>query len=205
MRAYMRNKFSYHGITSPIRKEFQKTLFAGLGPDIDPCVLAKQLWQVEYREAHYVACDLLRQRLARKALQRIDPRQSLETLEWLITTNSWWDTVDSLAPNASYSLLSRYPGVDLDATARTWIESENIWLQRSAIILQLKAGPATNPDLLFDLILRRADSTEFFVRKGAGWALRQYSRIDPSAVRSFINDNDGVLSPLTKREGGKYC
>jgi len=51
----------------------------------------------------------------------------------------------------------------------------------------------------------RADSTEFFVRKGAGWALREYSKIDPKIVRTFIDAHYDELSSLTVREGSRYC
>jgi 3-methyladenine DNA glycosylase AlkD len=55
------------------------------------------------------------------------------------------------------------------------------------------------------LILRRASSKEFFIRKGAGWALRELSKRDPQNVRAFLDENSVRLSPLTIREGGKYC
>jgi 3-methyladenine DNA glycosylase AlkD len=49
------------------------------------------------------------------------------------------------------------------------------------------------------LILKHADSKEFFIQKASGWALRQYSKTNPRAVRKFIETN--ALSSLTRREG----
>ena len=43
------------------------------------------------------------------------------------------------------------------------------------------------------------EKKEFFIQKAAGWALRQYSRVDPIGVSSFISKHQ--LPPLTKREG----
>jgi 3-methyladenine DNA glycosylase AlkD len=51
---------------------------------------------------------------------------------------------------------------------------------------------------LFKNVLRRADSKEFFVQKGAGWALREYSKTNPAAVKSFVQGHK--LAALTTRE-----
>jgi 3-methyladenine DNA glycosylase AlkD len=45
---------------------------------------------------------------------------------------------------------------------------------------------------------------EFFIRKAIGWALREYSKSNPNAVRAFIQENNSLLSPLSIKEGSKY-
>ena len=75
----------------------------------------------------------------------------------------------------------------------------NIWLQRASVIFQLKYGQDTDWDLLCQAILKNDSSCQFFVRKGQGWALRQYSKYQPLLVRQFITANP-QLSGLTKRE-----
>jgi 3-methyladenine DNA glycosylase AlkD len=47
--------------------------------------------------------------------------------------------------------------------------------------------------------------SDFFIRKAVGWVLREYSKTDKKAVRKFIDENSDSLSPLSIREGGKYC
>jgi len=205
MSAYMRDQFTYYGVDSPTRKQIERTCFAELTSDVDPFDLARVLWKDLHRECVYVACELLRRTMSRKKQPMIDPQHALSTLEHLIVTKSWWDTIDTLSPNTAYPLLTRYPGMDLHATARRWINDDNIWLQRSAILVQLKAKAATDADLLFELILRRIDSREFFIRKGAGWALREYSKTDPARVRGFLDAHRDALSVLTYREASKYC
>jgi 3-methyladenine DNA glycosylase AlkD len=74
-----------------------------------------------------------------------------------------------------------------------------MWLQRVSIIFQLSYKNDTDSALLFEYIRRLAGSKEFFIQKGAGWALRQYSRTNPEAVRAFIAATP--LAPLTRREG----
>ncbi len=51
---------------------------------------------------------------------------------------------------------------------------------------------------MFGYIRRLAHSKEFFIQKGAGWALRQYSKTNPEAVAHFVETTQ--LAPLTKRE-----
>jgi 3-methyladenine DNA glycosylase AlkD len=125
----------------------------------------------------------------------------LPVLEELIGVRSWWDTVDFLAPKLAGPLLLRYPEL-IGTYPGRWIESDNIWYQRSAILFQLDYKQQTDAQRLFDYIRRRADSREFFVQKAAGWALRQYSKTAPDAVREFIAGNE--LPPLTVREGLKW-
>lgn len=205
MSAYMRDQFQFFGVDSPTRKRIEAESFRDILDGADPFSVARELWAFPQRECLYVAVDLLRRSMSKKRLPDIDPAKSLKTLEYLITHASWWDTVDSLAPNTAYPLLTRFDGMDLHATARRWIEHDNIWLQRSAILVQLKAKRNTDPDLLFEVILRRISSTEFFIRKGAGWALREYSKIEPKRVRTFLNAHCDVMSGLTYREASKYC
>ena len=83
-----------------------------------------------------------------------------------------------------------------------WIGGDDIWLARSAILHQLRWGADTDADRLFEYSLRRAGDTEFFIRKAIGWALRQYARTDPDAVRAFVERHE--FSGLTRREALKH-
>jgi 3-methyladenine DNA glycosylase AlkD len=85
-----------------------------------------------------------------------------------------------------------------------WIRHDDIWLARTAIIHQLHCKSATDADRLFDYCLRRAHDSDFFIRKAIGWALREYSKTDASAVRRFVREHDVELSGLSKREALKW-
>ena len=63
---------------------------------------------------------------------------------------------------------------------------------------------ATDLDLLFHAIESSIDSSEFFVRKAIGWALRQYAKTDPDEVIAFVDRNQGRLSGLSRREALKH-
>ncbi len=81
--------------------------------------------------------------------------------------------------------------------------SGNIWLQRICLIFQLTYKEETDFALMKEYILRLAASKEFFIQKGAGWALRQHSKYDPEGVVEFVQ-NYPQLAPLTRREALKW-
>jgi len=197
MKQYMRNQFEFLGIKTPQAQALFKQLKAAQGlPELtDLETVVRALWEWPEREYQYLALTLLD-----KSQRQLTP-DFLPLLEYLITTKSWWDTVDFLAPKLAGKLLFRFPDRIADYPLR-WIKADNRWLQRAAILFQLDYKAQTDAPLLFDLIRQRADSTDFFVQKAAGWALRQYARTNPETVRAFIREHE--LPKLTVREGMKH-
>ncbi len=199
MKSYMRDQFEFYGIKSPLRKELLKQFLNNNGkPSIESLKeIVQLLWDNKHREMQYLAMDIMQ-----KYLNKLD-ESFLPFLEKLILQKSWWDTVDWIAPNGFGRIFQKHPE-HLKPITERWIQSDNIWLQRSSIIFQLKYREKTDFQLMFDYILLRADSKEFFVRKGSGWALRQYSKYDARTVIDFIKNHEHVLSKLTKKEGLKW-
>lgn len=194
MSAYMRQQFPFWGISATPRRNLVREVARRLPalPAGELRGLVGRAYAEPEREWQYAALDLLV--LNRRQLGP----DWLDELEKLVTTKSWWDTVDVLAPQLIGDILRRYPR-EVPARLAAWLASDNIWLQRTALIFQLKYGADTVEDWLFTAVERLADSKEFFVQKGAGWALRQYSRVAPQAVRRFVDRH--ALPPLTVREG----
>lgn len=85
-----------------------------------------------------------------------------------------------------------------------WIESENMWLRRTAILHQLGSKVDTDSDLLFRLCLARCQEEEFFIRKAIGWALREFAKIHPNLVRQFLQKNKNSLKKLSYNEASKH-
>ena len=198
MSAYMRDQFQFFGIKSPLRKELVREIKAVVKPtpSKDYQEFIQLLWDDPHRECQYMATDLMGTIKKKLEVDWID------FLEQLIITKPWWDTVDFLAPNLLGNIFSRNLEIGHKYTDR-WIESDNIWLQRSALIYQLRYKDKVDFDRLTRYILLRKDSKEFFVQKAAGWALRQYSKFEPEMVRDFLGSHDD-LAKLTVREGSKY-
>jgi 3-methyladenine DNA glycosylase AlkD len=120
-------------------------------------------------------------------------------VKYFITHKSWWDSVDSLRPAIGYVVSENR---ELDKVIFDWIESDNKWLVRSALIHQLVLKDKVDSVKLFKLCERRESDTEFFIAKAIGWALRDYSYMAPTAVKKFVKDHPN-LTPLSKREALK--
>ncbi|WP_100487108.1 DNA alkylation repair protein [Sporolactobacillus pectinivorans] len=86
--------------------------------------------------------------------------------------------------------------------AEKWIADRNIWLNRTALLFQLKYKTDTDEDRLFRYIMIHAHSDEFFLQKAISWALREYSKTAPETVKQFIRSHK--LMPLSRREGLKW-
>jgi 3-methyladenine DNA glycosylase AlkD len=197
MAAYMRDQFSFYGVKSPRRREILKGFLqeSGVPAVEDVPALVKALWSLPEREQQYNALDILI-RLQKK----LEP-DFLPTLEWLITTKSWWDTVDSLASNISGRLFANFPDTGA-AAVQKWRSMDNVWLRRTTLLHQLKYREKTDASLLFSLIEDNLEDNEFFIQKAIGWALREFSKTDETAVRDFVATTD--LSSLAKREALKW-
>jgi 3-methyladenine DNA glycosylase AlkD len=196
--AYMRDQFAFLGFSTPTQRALGRSVVAGLPQptedDLRAVVLA--CWDLDGREYQYFACDWLRMHVD------VPGPDFIETARTLITTKSWWDTVDPLATRFVGGLVKRHPQLvdEMDA----WSADRNMWLVRTAILHQLHYGAATDVERLFAYCSRQAGHPDFFVRKAIGWALRHYARTDPDAVRRYVATNRGRLSPLSVREASKH-
>jgi len=198
MKKYMRDQFEYLGIKTPKSIALQKEFHSEHGlPEInelDP--ILRDLWALPQREFQYVAVGLLG-----KCEKQLPPK-FIKTIEYLIVTKSWWDTVDSLAGGTVGFQFRRFPDVR-EKYLTKWRSSENIWLRRTTILFQLNYKTETDFDLLCKIIRENLGSKEFFINKAIGWALRQYARVDPRAVKKFVNATK-ELNPLSRREALKH-
>ncbi len=93
MKKYMRGQFEYLGIKTPQNVALQKDFFAEHGfPKLsDLEIVLRDLWSLPQREFQYVAVGLLGR------FNKEIPAKFIKTIEYLIITKSWWDTVDSIA------------------------------------------------------------------------------------------------------------
>jgi 3-methyladenine DNA glycosylase AlkD len=157
--------------------------------------LLLDLWELPEREYLCVAIDILNN--IKKTLGPND----IILIENCITNKSWWDTVDGLATSIVGYLFEKNPSLQ-EEYAKKWNDSDNIWLNRSAILFQLHYKQKTNEALLYNLILNHASSSEFFIQKAIGWALREYSKTNATSVMDFIHNHN--LKSLSKREGLKW-
>ncbi|WP_256941379.1 DNA alkylation repair protein [Bacillus sp. EAC] len=193
MESYMRNKFTFLGIKSPDRAQLLKD-FLKLYGDPPNLICVKEIWDFNEREFQYIALALLDRQYKKAEVERID------FYEKLVIEKSWWDTVDTLACRLISFHFLNYPDL-INEYANKWVSSENMWLNRVAILFQMKFKGKTDQERLFTYCQKLSKSNEFFIQKAIGWALREYAYINDTAVENFILTTD--LAPLSKREGLK--
>lgn len=196
MSAYMKGNFPYLGIKSPQRKEINTNLLQKkkLPALKNLSNVVWELWLLPEREYHYLAIELLNKFASKQN------EEFITEYELLIQTKSWWDSIDSIAPKSLAVHFERFPHL-IPVYISKWLKSENIWLQRSAILFQLKAKKNTDLILLYSIISELKTSREFFVQKAIGWILREYSKVDENEVIRFVSTAN--LKPLSKREALK--
>lgn len=200
MSQYMKDQFNYFGLRAPQMREVAKIFLQEKGfPSLNdvPNVI-KQMYSCDERELQIIALYIMDHKLKKDFEVR-----DIELLEYMITTKSWWDTVDHIASNQVGTYFKKFPE-QVEKYVEKWLNSDNIWLIRTAILYQLKYKQNTNFEFLKEIILRSTGTKEFFINKAIGWALREYSKIDRDAVVTFIYEHNEKLSNLSVREGLKW-
>ncbi|SEQ43229.1 3-methyladenine DNA glycosylase AlkD [Lentzea xinjiangensis] len=195
MQAYMKSAMPFLGVPKPRRAALLKSLPRVDDPD-EWLDAVRTLWrEATYREERYVA-------LALSGDRRFQSAGLLPWFDEMIVTGAWWDYVDEIASKLVGPLLRSAPGVVRPHVLR-WSADADRWRRRTSIICQLGAKGATDVELLAACVDANVDDPDFFLRKGIGWALREYAKTDPGWVRAFVEARPG-LSPLSRREALKH-
>ncbi|HIP48736.1 MAG TPA: DNA alkylation repair protein [Lutibacter sp.] len=192
---YMKDKFAFYGLTSPERRKLQAPFLVieYLPEKEDAFAIVKELWQKPQRELHYFA-----QELTHKYHKQVTITD-IELYEYLITNNSWWDTVDFIAANLVGNYFKQFPN-QREIVIKKWMGSGNMWLQRTCLIFQLKYKQETDTIILSNCINQLLGSKEFFINKAIGWVLREYSKTNARWVADFVENHNNQLANLSKRE-----
>lgn len=191
---YMKNNFPFLGIKTENRRAIFKAVYEKHKPEIksDFRNITWQLFQEKEREIHQCAIDLIQKEIKKKY-----DLEDIQLIEKFIITNSWWDSVDTIAKYLVGGYLQQFPKETLKVIEH-FSNSENMWLNRTAILFQLSYKEKTNFELLMAECEKHKHSSEFFIQKAIGWALREYSRFNPNGVKNYVESTN--LKPLSQRE-----
>ena len=197
MEKYMKNLFTFHGIKTDLRRSLHKQAAEKHKEDIraNAREIALKLYAKKEREYHYAAIDILMKELKKKFR-----KDDIVLIEKLLVTHSWWDSVDLIAKYLLGGYLQQYPE-EIQGVIKCFSDSDNMWLNRSAILFQLGYKSATDENLLFHECEKHRHSKEFFIQKAIGWALREYAKTNADAVKTFVAQ--AGLKPLSTREALK--
>lgn len=199
--SYMKSGMPYHGVATPVMRKICRAAFRELAFESAGHWRAEVLaiWTgASFREERYAAVELT-------GVRQASPFQTPDAMplyEKLIVEGAWWDFVDWIASRRVGPILLANPA-PMKRLMRQWSRSEDIWKRRTSIICQLGAKRETDLQLLYDCIEPSLGEKEFFLRKGIGWALRQYAWTDPDEVLRYVEEKGDALSPLSRREALK--
>ena len=194
MEHYMKNNFTFLGIKTEERRTIFKENYEKNISEIKTNfrTISWELFNKNEREFHYCGIEILIKEIKKNYII-----EDIKLIENLIKTNSWWDSVDTIAKYLLGGYLQQFPNETLKVI-ELFSNSDNMWLNRSAIIFQLSYKEKTNFDLLKSECEKHKESKEFFIQKAIGWALRDYSRYNPNGVIEYVNSTN--LKPLSRRE-----
>lgn len=199
MQAYMKSSLPYFGVP---KAQSRKIHVAAAKKYFDQypaqrMAASAYAWDhATHRDHKYAAQDVLDTRTIRGNIE------VLPLLTHMIDTGQWWDLVDGI--HGQFAALLTTHKTELTHELCQWATHENMWRRRTSIIAQLKLKSATDTQLLTYAIEQNAADKEFFIRKAAGWALREYAKTDEAWVRDFLMTHQQALSPLTIREASKH-
>ena len=197
MAKYMKNLFPFYGIKTEERRAIFKAIFKSYKDEVTQNAreIALALFEKEQRELHYCGIEILIQ-----TLKSNYSKEDIQLIEKLLVTHSWWDSVDTISKFILGEYLKEFPE-ETEKVIHQFSNSKNMWLNRSVLLFQLGYKNTTNSKILFFECEKHSHSKEFFIQKAIGWALREYAKTNPEAVKTFVNSTN--LKPLSKKEALK--
>lgn len=201
MARYMKNRFSFIGLARPDLKSLSLSLIKDSKRWDNQTFFNEILYyfHLPQREYQYLAITLIETNYKRFTWDEWQtylfplfgsPKDSF----------AWWDSVDGLRKPLGL-WLKLYPE-HLTELVEQFQNDDSFWKRRVAITVQLQYKEKTKTDLLTQSILYNLNDPEFFIQKGIGWALREYSKTNPQWVKRFLSKH--AFSKLASKEASKY-
>jgi 3-methyladenine DNA glycosylase AlkD len=199
MAAYMKTDDPFYGVQKPARSKIYREMMRRypIGSPGEYQQAVGELWALPHREEKYLALGIA------TGMPEFISFEHLPLYRRLIVEGAWWDFVDEVAARA-VGIVWLHDRARTTPVMERWIGDDDMWLRRTAIIAQLKHKDRTDEALLFEFCAARAHENEFFIRKAIGWALREYAKTAPDAVRGFADAHRDALSALSYREATKH-
>jgi 3-methyladenine DNA glycosylase AlkD len=206
MKKYLKTEMPMYGIQKPKRAVIEKGMYRVIEKGApkpstkslelyQACV--RSLWSMPHREEKYLAIDLAMHYKKFIAIESMDLYEAMLREEYM-----WWDLCDpisiSLVGEVTLNNMSQMKPI-----LNRWIDDDNMWIRRAAILTQLKLKGRVDEEMLFEFCKKRMHETEFFIRKAIGWALREYGKTNPTAVVAFLEAEKSKMSSLSYREGSR--
>jgi 3-methyladenine DNA glycosylase AlkD len=199
-RAYLKSDLEFLGTSVPDIRRVLATSRAR-HPRVAPAdvvTAADVLWSVPVFERRLAAVEMLH-----LYVDGLGP-DDMVVVERLLREARTWALVDPLAVKVVGALVVAHP--ELGSTLDRWVEDDDFWIRRSALLAlltPLRRGEG-DPDRFLGYADRLLDERQFFIRKAIGWVLRDVSRRRPELVRDWLATRTHRVSGVTIREAVKH-
>jgi len=202
MAAYHKVARVYLGVTVPQIEELTDRWRAELTLE-DRLALAADLWRTDIHEARVAAAKLLTQ-------ARIRPDQAAWELivSWVPDFDGW-----ALADHASIAGQKRLVADPSRLeTVETWVTRPHMWTRRAALVMTLPWTKQNFPKEQ-DLAIRArvlgwcaalAEDRDWFIQKAVAWWVRDLSKHDEAAARTFLAAHGDRLKPFARKEAARH-
>jgi 3-methyladenine DNA glycosylase AlkD len=132
---------------------------------------------------------------------------AIEKISGWIDNIDTWSLLDPLCIVCLGTLWIR-DSKKIERTIKPWRKSENFWRRRATVLPFVHLGKKSfykeeYLDRILEAMKPHLTDKEFFVGKAVGWVLRELSKREPKAVRTFIDENRDLATKLIIREGSK--
>lgn len=200
MQKYMKSAMPYRGVNAPAqRKIYTEALkkYPVLS-FVQYLEIISELWNnAEYREERYAAFYIA------DRYKKYQTMEAVPLYRSMIISGAWWDLVDGIATHLMGKLLEKYPQ-EMKTILCGWIDDNNLWIRRTAILSQNRLKDKTDWEMLKSFCEKSLHEQTFWIRKAIGWALREYSKTNPRAVRDFVEQYSPQMSSVSLKEALKY-
>lgn len=165
--------------------------------------IADGLWKADIHESRIAAAKLLTQ-----ARLRPDEEAWRLICSWVPDFDGW-AIADHACIAGQKRLVADPARID---TVEGWTRSDHLWTRRAALVITLPWTKMNHPKAQDRDIRRRVlgwaasyvSDREWFIQKAIAWWLRELSKHDPEATRSFLARHGDHLKPFARKEAAKY-
>ncbi len=204
MAAYHKADRTYLGLSNRITGALA-TEWRRAAPDQAAILtLAHGLWGTDVFEARIAAGKLFVQ-----ARIRPDDTAAWHWITSAVPQFDSWAIADSVAQSGQKRLVQDPSRLD---TLEEWTRSDHIWTRRAAFVFALPFTKSRHPSAIEKDARARilhwaealADDREWFIQKAIAWWLRDLSKHDAVATRSWLDTHGERLKPFAAREAARH-
>ncbi|MGC9352563.1 MAG: DNA alkylation repair protein [Mariniphaga sp.] len=186
---YFKEAITVHGVKTATVKKISKEFFSEVKDKSKSEIfgLCEILWQSEYLEESFIACDW-----SDRLQKQFEPEDFDVFERWIKKYVNNWASCDTLCNHAVGNFLMMYP--EFVGKLKEFAREENRWVRRaSAVSLIIPARKGMFLSDIFEIAGILLTDKDDMVQKGYGWMLKAASQASQQQVFEFVMQNKMVM------------